>query len=292
MDVIMKTTRSLVLVLLQSALLLSCSKQVSTPAALHDPVTPLTSGYAEINSVKLYYEITGEGEPLLLLHGGLGGSEHFAKIIPLLSGSFKVITVDRRGHGRSNDNGEPYTYAAMADETAAFLDHLHLDSVNMLGFSDGGVVGYHLASTYPDKVRKLAAVGANFRVNGLTDETVDFTKNRLTPEGLRETFPQIEREYRATNPQPDNFEVFLARSNELWLRDPYLTEEQMTGIQAPVLFIVGENDAVRIDHVLFMRTLVEQSQLCVLPGATHFVLAENPKVVLPILMDFFDGLSS
>jgi len=290
----MNTTRSLVLILLLSVLLSvllsSCSKPDSAPATIPDPVAQVTSGYAEINSVKLYYEITGEGEPLLLLHGGLGGSDYFSKIIPSLSGSFKVITVDRRGHGRSYDNGESYTYATMADETAAFLDHLQLDSVNILGFSDGGVVGYHLASTYPEKVRKLAAVGANFRVNGMTEETIEFTKNRLTPEGLRETFPEIEREYRATNPQPDNFEFFLTRSNELWLRNPYLTEEQMTGIQAPVLFIVGENDAVRIEHVLLMRTLVEHSQMCVLPGATHFVLGENPKVVLPILMDFFgDG---
>jgi len=286
----MNTTRSLILVLLQSALLLSCSKPDCAPAAIPDPVVQVTSGYAEINSVKLYYEITGEGEPLLLLHGGLGGSDHFSKIIPSLSGSFRVITVDRRGHGRSYDNGEPYTYATMADETAAFLDHLQLDSVNILGFSDGGVVGYHLASTYPNKVRKLAAVGANFRVDGLTEETIDFMKNRLTPENLSEVFPEIELKYTATNPQPENFAAFVTRSHALWLRDPYLTEEQMSGIQAPVLFIVGENDAVRIEHVLLMRTLVEHSQMCVLPGATHFVLGENPKVVLPILMDFFgDG---
>lgn len=190
LDVTMNTTRSLVLVLLPSALLFSCSKPDSAPATIPDPVTLVTSGYAEINSVKLYYEVTGEGEPLLLLHGGLGGSDHFSKIISSLTESFKVITVDRRGHGRSYDNGGPYTYAAMADETAAFLDHLQLESVNVLGFSDGGVVGYHLASTYPDKVRKLVAVGANFRVNGLTQETIEFTKNRLTPEGLRETFPR------------------------------------------------------------------------------------------------------
>lgn len=288
----MPTTRSLVLILLQSALLLSCSGPDSGPASSPDPVAQVSSGYLEVNSVELYYEITGDGEPLLLLHGGLGGSDYFAKIIPPLSESFKIITFDRRGHGRSHDSGEPYTYAAFADEAAAFLDHLHLESVNLLGFSDGGVVAYHLASTYPKKVRRLAAVGANFRVDGMTDEAIDFTKNRLTPEGLRETYPGIEREYRATNPQPENFESFLSRSNELWLRDPYLTEEQMTGIEAPVLFIVGEKDAVRIEHVLLMRSLVENSEMCVLPGATHFVLADNPKVVLPILMDFFGDAAS
>ena len=280
-------TRSLVFLLLVWAPLLSCGNQAGTPAVLPEPGTLVSRGYVEIDSVKLYFEITGKGEPLLLLHGGLGGSEHFKEIIPLLAGSFKVITVDRRGHGRSYDNAEPYSYATMADEMKAFLDHLEIESANMLGFSDGGVVGYHLASTYPQVVKKLVAVGANFRVDGMTQEALDFTRNRLTPENLGEILPEIEESYRATNPQPENFSEFVRRSNALWLRDPYLTDQQMMGIQAPVLLMVGENDAIRIEHVLEMRALVENSHLCVLPDATHFVLSEKTEVVVPILMDFF-----
>ncbi len=247
------------------------------------------SGYAKIDSVKLFYEITGQGEPLLLLHGGLGGSEHFKKILPGLTGSFKVITVDRRGHGRSHDNGEPYSYAGMADEMNAFLDHLQIDSANILGFSDGGVVGYHLAATYPQKVRKLVAVGANFRVDGLTEETAEWTRNRLNPEDLRKDIPEIEQEYIASNPQPENYPAFIERSVALWLGDPYLTEEQMMAIQAPVLFVVGDRDAIRIEHVLEMRALVAKPQVCVLPDASHFVLTEKPELLLPFLMDFLGG---
>lgn len=283
----MHTTRLLAPVLFLSALLLSCGDQAATLPVDPEPVEFFSSGYAEIDSVKLYYEITGEGEPLLLLHGGLGGSEHFSKVSPLLAESFKVITVDRRGHGRSSDNGEPYHYATMADEMAAFLEYLQIDAVDMLGFSDGGVVGLHLASTYPHKVKHLAAVGANFKVDGMTDETIAFMRTQMTPENLGTVFPEIERGYRAANPQPDNFPAFVARSNALWMRDPYLTEAQMTAIQAPVLLIVGENDAIRIEHVFEMRDLVGGSQMCVLPGATHFVLGEKPELVLPILLDFF-----
>jgi len=272
----------LIVVLLHTASLMSCGRQTDVHA-------PAESGYAEIGAVRFYYEIKGDGEPLLLLHGGLGGSEHFAEIVPLLSTSFEVITVDRRGHGRSTDDGEPYSYAGMAEEMKAFLDHLQLGSVKMLGFSDGGVVGFHLASTYPEMVEKLVAVGANFRVDGMTPETVDFMTNQMTPENLGKAFPEVERTYRATNPQPDNYASFIKRSHAMWTRDPYLTEQQMTGIKVPVLSIIGENDAIRLEHALEIRSLIEGSQICVLPGATHFLLGEKPEVVLPILLDFFAG---
>ena len=270
----------LIVVLLQTTVLTSCSRQTDVPA-------PVESGYAEIGSVRLYYEITGDGEPLLLLHGGLGGSEHIAEIVPLLSRSFEVITVDRRGHGRSTDDGKPYSYAGMAEEMKAFLDYLQLGSVKMLGFSDGGVVGFHLASTSPETVEKLIAVGANFRVDGMTPESVEFITNRMTPEELGTAFPEAERAYRERSPQPDSYASFIERSRALWLRDPYLSEQQMTEIEVPVLLIIGENDAIRLDHVLKMRHLIEGSQICVLPGGTHFLLGEKPEVVLPILLDFF-----
>ena len=138
-------------------------------------------------------------------------------------------------------------------------------------------------------VKKLVAVGANFRVDGMTQEALDFTRNRLTPENLGKDLPEIEESYKAMNPQPENFSAFVTRSNALWLRDPYLTDQQMMGIQAQVLFVVGEKDAVRIEHVLEMRSLVENSELCVIPGATHFVLSEKPELVLPILMDLLGG---
>jgi len=272
----------LIVVLLHIASLVSCSRQADVHA-------PVESGYAEIGAVRLYYEITGDGKPLLLLHGGLGGSEHFAEIVPLLSKSFEVITVDRRGHGRSTDDGEPYSYAGMAEEMKSFLDHLELGSVKMLGFSDGGVVGFHLASTYPERVEKLVAVGANFRVDGMTPETIDFMTNQMTPENLGKVFPEVERAYRATNPQPDNYASFIERSQAMWTRDPYLTEQQMTGIKVPVLSVIGEHDAIRLEHALEMRSLIAGSQICVLPGATHFLLGEKPEVVLPILLDFFAG---
>lgn len=280
---------SLMLVAIQAFVIASCGGQARAPEPPPSSEISDIAGYAEINSVKLYYRIVGEGEPLLLLHGGLSGSEYFDAIVPTLAKSFKVITVDRRGHGRSYDNAEPYTYATMADEMNAFLDHIQIDSAMMLGFSDGGVVGYHLASTYPVRVKKLVAVGANYRVGGMTDPTQDWARNQLTPESLRAAMPGIADRYMAENPQPENYSSWVERSRELWLRDPYLTESQMSEIQTEVLFVAGEKDAIRIDHVLEMHALVSNAQVCILPNATHFVLSEKPDMVLPILMDFFEN---
>jgi len=123
----------------------------------------------------------------------------------------------------------------------------------------------------------------------MTPETVDFMTNQMTPENLGKAFPEVERTYRATNPQPDNYASFIKRSHAMWTRDPYLTEQQMAGIKVPVLSIIGENDAIRLEHALEIRSLIEGSQICVLPGATHFLLSEKPEVVLPILLDFFAG---
>jgi pimeloyl-ACP methyl ester carboxylesterase len=174
----------------------------------------------------------------------------------------------------------------MADEVKAVLDMLLDGPAAVIGFSDGGVVGYHLASKYPTLVTHLVAVGANSRVDGMTPETLEWTRTRLTVEELARDVPDIEKRFRALNPSPDAFPRFIEKSRALWLRDPYIAPEAMARIVAPVLFVLGEQDAIRLDHVLEMRARVKQGHLCVLPSATHFVLREKPALILPILVDF------
>lgn len=274
-------------------LTLACSEE----ANLSEPEgsnagAPTTTGYAEIAGVNLYYEINGAGEPLLLMHGGLGGSEHFDAVIPELANHFRVITVDRRGHGRSHDNGAPYSYAGMAAEMNEFLEFLELTSVKAIGFSDGGIVGYHLAGSYPDRIETLVAVGANSRLSGLTEGTLSFMKDQLTVGDLAKIYPEIITRYQAENPQPENFPSFIERSRAFWLKDPYVPDEVMESIDCPVLFLLGEQDAVTIEHALEMRTLVPDSHLCIIPNANHFLLMEKPELVLPIILDFLAGQDS
>jgi pimeloyl-ACP methyl ester carboxylesterase len=246
-------------------------------------------GRADIGTAKLYYEVRGSGRPLVLLHGGLSSSVDFEAIIPELSRSFRVITIDRRGHGRSSDSDAPFTYEGMADEVKAVLDGLSVGPAAFIGFSDGGVVGYQLASRYPELVTRLVAVGANSRVDGMTAETLQWARSGLTVEGLARDVPDAEKRFRALNPRPNDFPRFIEKSRELWLRDPYVAPDALARIVAPVLFVLGERDAIRLEHVLEMRSHVKQGHLCVLPATTHFLLSEKPSLILPILLDFLQA---
>lgn len=248
--------------------------------------TTSPDSYAEVRGQRLYYQISGQGPNLLLLHGGLSSGECFAKILPALSERFRVITVDRVGHGRSSDSGEPFVYASMAEETKSFLDLLGISSTLVLGWSDGGVVGYHLASRYPGLVTKLVAVGANTRVDGMAADAVQWLEGRSDPESLLVDLPDVAADYRRLSPHPERLLDFLKRSRDLWLRDPYITPDELKRIESPVLLIAGDRNDIRVEHLLELRTSLKHARLCILPGASHFVMQEKPHLMLPIVLDF------
>lgn len=242
--------------------------------------------YAEVRGQKLYYRISGQGPNLLLLHGGLSSGEDFRGILPVLAESFRVITVDRSGHGRSSDSGEPFVYASMAEETKAFLDLLGITSTAVMGWSDGGVVGYHLASRSPGLVTKLVALGANVRVDGMAAEAVQWLEARSVPDSLLADLPEVAADYRRLSPQPERLLDFIKRSRDLWLRDPYIGIDDLKRIACPVLLMAGDRNDIRVEHLLEIRASLEHAQLCIIPGGSHFVMAEKPQLLLPIIMDF------
>ena len=256
---------------------------------ISSPDKPAFSGYADIGKVKLYYEIRGAGRPVLLLHGGLSSSGDFEAIRPALARSFRVISVDRRGHGRSADTPDPFSYAGMAEEIKAFLDIVQPGPVDVVGFSDGGVVAYHLASRHPEAVGKVVASGANIVTTGMTAEALAWTRDRMAPAALAMDYPFVEKNFRSLNPHPDHYPVFVEKTRDLWLRDPYIAVEDFAKIRSEVLLMVGENDDVRLAHVLEMKALLKNARLCVIPGATHFVFSEKPGLVVPVLLDFLSG---
>jgi pimeloyl-ACP methyl ester carboxylesterase len=264
----------------------AASSGTDTPPPGGASSTTSPGSHAEVRGQRLYYQISGQGPNLLLLHGGLNSGECFAKIVPALSERFRVITVDRAGHGRSSDSGEPFVYASMAEETKSFLDLLGISSTLVLGWSDGGVVGYHLASRYPGLVTKLVAVGANTRVDGMAAEAVQWLEGRADPESLLVDLPEVAADYRRLSPHPEHLLDFLKRSRDLWLRDPYITPDELTRIECPVLLIAGDRNDIRVEHLLELRASLKRARLCILPGASHFVMQEKPHLVLPIILDF------
>jgi pimeloyl-ACP methyl ester carboxylesterase/ketosteroid isomerase-like protein len=250
------------------------------------PAEAPKSGYADVNGTRLHYLTAGAGEPLLLLHGGLSSSEEFRGILPGLAAKFRVIALDRGGHGRSADSGKAFHYAARAEEVDAFLKVIGIESVRVLGFSDGGVVGYHLAARYPKRVTKLVAMGANVRVEGMTEKTVAWIRTRMTLEELAADYPQAIQDYRRLAPDPARVGSFITRSRDLWLRDPYVPAEDLKKIDQPVLLVAGDRDEIRMEHLAELRAHPRNSQLPVLPNASHFVLADRSELLKAAALEF------
>jgi pimeloyl-ACP methyl ester carboxylesterase len=243
--------------------------------------TKVTEEYASINGIEIYYEIHGDGEPLLLLHGGMGWSGDLEFQIDYFSRTYKVIAPASRGHGRTTDGPPPLTYDLMADDMIKLLDHLGVDSSFVIGFSDGGNIGLILSHKYPDRIRKLVAVGSNFRPDGLTKEAIT-----TTTDATSESWPKTADLYRKLNPYPNHWTEFFAKVKTLWLSSAILSQQQIQKIEVKTMVVVGDRDDIRIEHTIKLFESIPDAQLCVIPGASHFVLWEKPELVNGIIAGF------
>ena len=235
----------------------------------------LVGKYANVNDIKVYYEIYGAGEPLLLLHGNGGSIRSFIYQIPELSKHFKVIAVDSRAQGKSTDSDQEITYALMASDMSALIERLNLGSVHVVGWSDGGNIGLELALAHPQQVKKLVTFGANYtHENSLAppdgaameadDPRLLTTTRRIKKvrEGRVELSPVVRNK--------------LAGLEEKY---PNLTVEQLKQIKVPVLVVVGDRDLIKLDETTSLFTSLPHSELFVVPGASHFVPIEQPELV-------------
>ena len=209
--------------------------------------TALKTGYAPVNGLKLYYEINGTGEPLLLLHGGLGAAEMFGGILPLLSNARRVIAVDLQAHGRTADVDRPLSFEAMADDIAALIKHLGIEKADIMGYSLGGGVALHTASRHPDVVKKLVLVSTAFRRDGWYPEIVAGMSQ--VGAGAAEPMKQtpMYQLYARVAPKPADWPVLLTKIGEL-LRKDYDWSKDVAAIKAPTLLVFGDADAVRTAH--------------------------------------------
>jgi pimeloyl-ACP methyl ester carboxylesterase len=241
--------------------------------------------YTTINGCKIYHEIYGEGVPLLLLHGGIGSIMNFEKCIPELADQFKVIALDTPGHGRS-DHIDSLSYPLLTDYVSSFIYELKLDSLYVMGWSDGGVIGLRLAAEKPGMVKKLIAIGANTKVEALGEQMIDWVENQMIDWAKKEDGWWF-KTYSPLMPKPDKLDDFLRNTQKMWLTDVYVPERKMEAIDIPVLFLQGDQDFINIEHALEMHRQVKNSQLCILPNTTHFVMGEKATLLNHIAIDFF-----
>jgi pimeloyl-ACP methyl ester carboxylesterase len=238
---------------------------------------------AKVNGIEMYYEIFGEGEPLLLIHGGGATIESWFCQIPEFAGKYKVIAADSRGHGRTSDADGPINFEVMAADFGALLDHLGLKNVMILGWSDGGVIGLELAIRRPDLVRKVITLGAHARPEGMAAEFKAEVEG-ATPENF---LPMLVEGYKALSPDgPEHWPVIFGKLKTMWLTLPDFKDEQLRGIQCPVLLLAGEYDIVREEESTRMASLIPKARLKILKGATHYSPVQIPDIVNKEIIDF------
>jgi pimeloyl-ACP methyl ester carboxylesterase len=245
--------------------------------------TPTIGRYAPVNGLQLYYEEHGSGRPLVLLHGGLHTIElSFQGLVPLLAPSHRLIAVELQGHGRTADIDREPSYANLADDVAALLDHRGIERADVFGFSLGSLVAIELGLRHPDRVDRLVLAAAHYRPDGYHDLS-DPTSVRMP---TRAEFAEMQQEYRRVAPDPERFEAFAEKMTGVVQAAPGWSDEDMRRIAAPVLLVVGDTDFVRIEHAAEMLELMQDAQLAVLPGTRHTEVTHRTEVLVPLLARF------
>jgi pimeloyl-ACP methyl ester carboxylesterase len=244
--------------------------------------------YIEVNDIKVYCEIYGEGEPLLLLHGNGGSIENFLLQIPEFSRYYKVIAIDSRAQGRTSDSEKEISYALMASDMAALIDKLNLGSVYVVGWSDGGIIGLELAYAYPDKVKKLVAIGTNFSNNNFMaprDHVRMDAKDTLVIRS-RKLAQKYKNSLERLSPNPDRIPEIRRKLKALMEKYPNFTVKQLKEISTPTLIVVGDHDIISLDHTVSLFAGIPHAQLFVIPGATHIVPVEQPELFNSVVINF------
>ena len=231
------------------------------------------AGYADINGLRMYYETFGEGPPLLILHGGTSSIEMRRPVWPFFAGPFQVIAPEQMGHGRTADAPDrAFHYHDMAEDTVELLHQLRIDSVRILGNSDGGIVGLDMAIHHPDLVSKLVITGAGFSVAAYSADEW----NELMTIAPDEWFPPFHENYDRLSPDgPSHWPVFFERMRRMWMVEPNFTPDQLAGIQAPTLIIAGDRDQIEPEHTVALFRAIPNAQLCVVPNEGHGVLPKE-----------------
>ncbi len=258
---------------LVAALLVSACQPISAPPA------PITAT-APVNDIQLYYEIHGVGAPLILLHGGLGNSSYWSNQIPAFAQHYQVIAVDSRGHGRSTFSDQPISYDLMTADVLALMDYLGIEKADVVGWSDGGIIGLDLAINHPDRVNKVIAYGANYNPSGVRS---DIGEN----EKFNALIAKATADYQHLSPTPARWDAFLENISHMWAKEPNFTPEQLGAITTPVLILDGkEEEVIYTDHTKEMADLIPTAELTIVPGTGHFGVWEKPEAFNHIMLDF------
>jgi len=257
-----------------------------------------TTGYAPVNGLSMYYEVHGGGEPVVLLHGAfMTITNNWDGWISELSRTRKVIAVEMQAHGRTADIPRDFTDENLADDVAALLKHLKIARADLIGYSMGGAVAMQVAIRHPDNVRRAVIISSTFRSDGMIPEALESIP-KLTAEDFKGS--PLETEYRKLSPTPDDFSKFVQRMVATASKAYDFGADKLKATRAPMFFIHGDADGVRLAHVAEMFRLKggethgdmmprSASRLAILPNTTHVTLMQRMPIIVPMVNDFLDA---
>jgi pimeloyl-ACP methyl ester carboxylesterase len=234
------------------------------------PIASDRAGEADVNGIRIHYAVYGHGSPVVFLHGGLANADYWGRQVTDVAAFHTVVLIDSRGHGRSTRDARPYGYDLMADDVIGLMDRLKIAKADIVGWSDGAILGLDLAIRHKDRVGKVFAFAANTVTSGVKDGV---EKNP--------TFAAfIERgggEYRRLSATPCEYDAFVEQISRMWAEQPNWSDAQLRAIDTPVLVVDGDHDeAIKREHTEYIAATIPHAGLLILPNASHFAFLQDP----------------
>jgi len=286
------------------AMATSCQPPPKEPASperketvVSQSLKPSESGHADVNGLELYYEVYGQGKPIVLLHGSFMTIPlNWSQFIPLLAKDRKVIVAEMQGHGRTRDIAREFSYEGMADDVSALLRHLKIDRADILGYSMGGGVAFQVAVRHPEQVRRLVVLSGTYAHDGWWPD-VEASFATMNADMLKGT--PIQKQYEELGNDPAHFHEFVKKVISIDLK-PYDWSKDVKNIQAPIFMAIGDVDGVRYEHALELFRAkgggkmgdihgLPQSRLAIIPSTTHIGLIQRTDWLIPMITDFLDS---
>jgi pimeloyl-ACP methyl ester carboxylesterase len=258
-------------VLVLTALPAAAAERWETLPPTPAPLATSRSGQAQANGISVHYALYGRGSPVVFLHGGLANSDYWGNQVPAVAAHHTVILMDSRGHGRSSRDSRPYGYDLMADDVVALMDELKIPKADIVGWSDGGIIGLDLAMRHQDRIGKVFAFAANTVTSGVVEGV---EKNP--------TFAAyIERaghEYAVHSATPKDYDAFVEQISKMWAEQPNWTDAQLKAIDRPTLVVDGDHDeAIKRAHTEYIAATIPHAGLMILPNVSHFAFLQDPR---------------
>ncbi len=260
-------------------------------------IKPTESGYADVNGLKMYYEVYGQGKPIVFLHGSFMTIPlNWAHIIPVLAKDRKVIVAEMQGHGRTKDIARPLSYEGMADDVSGLLKHLKTDSADILGYSMGGGVAFQFAVRHPVQLRRLVILSGTYAHDGWWPD-VEASFATINADMFKGS--PIQKQYDSLGNDPARFADWVKKVISIDL-EPYNWTKEVKNIKAPLFMAIGDADGVRYEHALELFRAkgggkmgdihgLPKSRLAILPGTTHIGIMQRTDWLIPIITDFLDS---